>query len=177
MQAPVASVRVSCKLWRLYPWTVAFHKLSEWHLLVRCIQHKMLAVCFSRCHWSPLYFWWYRLQEVRSNHKQSGCKCVIWEVHLRRQWSKSFWVLLNQIMSENAYGIPFSYKASGMTPSQARHTYGFDGMCDAFLGKLKLQSAEIQQIHKVIDQVSNEERALLTRMGVPIERVSQTQGK
>ena len=90
MQAPVASVRVSCKLWRLYPWTVAFHKLSEWHLLVRCIQHKMLAVCFSRCHWSPLYFWWYRLQEVRSNHKQSGCKRVQWEVHLRRQWSTEY---------------------------------------------------------------------------------------
>ncbi len=59
------------------------------------------------------------------------------------------------------------YKASGMTPSQARRTYGFEGMQARSL-TVEATITEIQQIRQAIEDLACiADQALLTRFGIP----------
>ena len=61
------------------------------------------------------------------------------------------------------------YKASGITPSQARRTYGFEGMQARSL-TVEATITELQQIREAIEDLACiEEQALLTRFGIPKE--------
>ncbi len=61
------------------------------------------------------------------------------------------------------------YKASGITPSQARRRYGFECMQARALS-VEAAISEIKQIREAIEDLARiEDRALLTRFGIPIE--------
>ncbi len=60
------------------------------------------------------------------------------------------------------------YKASGMTPSQARQAYGFQNMQSRGLA-VEAAITEILQIQEAIQDVANiEEESPLTMWGIPV---------